>query len=116
MGSRRVDDIDRKAEPESRSLVASAARLAGRAERKSGPYGRRGADGRSRQNGGGNGPEGAPGQTLADGYVRKSPVQPVREMANYRRKKALRAAEVVLALAVLAVLLWLVLQSGLLAF
>ena len=116
MGSRRMDDIGQKTGPEGRSLVAHAARLAGKADRGSGPSRRPGAGRCSRQNGGGNGPQAAPRQTLFDGYVRQSPVQPVREMADYRRKKTLRAAQTALILAVLAILLWLVLKSGLLAF
>jgi len=117
MGNRRTEYIGQKIEPESRSLVAFAARLAGKADRAagSGPSGP-GAGRRFRRNGGANGPEAAPRQTLFDGYVRKSPVQPVREMANYRRKKVVRAVEVALLLAVLMILLWLVLQSGILAF
>lgn len=51
-----------------------------------------------------------------DGYVRRSPVQPIREIAGYRRRLALRAVGAAALLTALLILLWLVLRTGILAF
>lgn len=54
--------------------------------------------------------------TAPDGYVRRSPVQPVREVPGYRRRRVLRVVGGAVLLTALLVLLWLVLRTGILAF
>lgn len=52
----------------------------------------------------------------ADGYVRRSPVQPCRTPPGYRRRVLLRAALTVLAAVLTAAALYWILNSGLLRF
>lgn len=62
----------------------------------------------------------APGETVAtpppppcpaaDGYLRRSPVQPVHEAANYRRGLFLRGVGAAVAVAAVCTVVWLLLQ------
>lgn len=52
----------------------------------------------------------------ADGYVRRSPVQPYRTAPGYRRRILLRAVLTALAAILAAAALWEILNSGLLRF
>ncbi|MCD7888279.1 MAG: hypothetical protein LUG44_11860 [Clostridiales bacterium] len=51
-----------------------------------------------------------------DGYVRRSPVQPICESADYRRQIVRRIVNGVVVVIVALVLVWLLLRSGILAF
>ncbi len=51
-----------------------------------------------------------------DGYVRRSPVQPIYEAADYRRRIIRRIVNGVVVVIVALVLVWLLLRSGILAF
>ncbi len=51
-----------------------------------------------------------------DGYVRRSPVQPIYESADYHRKIVRRVVNGVAAVIVALALVWLLLRSGILAF
>ena len=53
-----------------------------------------------------------PQQPAADGYVRRSPVQPVHQAADYRFRQALRAVQVIALIAVVCVGLSLLSQLG----
>ncbi len=55
-------------------------------------------------------------RSAPDGYVRNSPVQPICESADYRRRIIRRGMSAVILLLVALVLVWLLLQSGILAF
>lgn len=60
--------------------------------------------------------EGAAVVVCADGYVRRSPVQPLRTPPGYRRRVLLRAALTALAAILATAALWWILNSGLLRF
>ncbi len=51
-----------------------------------------------------------------DGYMRRSPVQPIYESADYRQRIVRRIVSAVIAVAVMMALVWLLLRSGILAF
>lgn len=81
------------------SLVNQASRLTGRAIREGEAALKQGRGGKRRR-------RPAPGETVEgvprparaarDGYVRRSPVQPVFQAADYRRRQALRVVGVIL--------------------
>ena len=54
----------------------------------------------------------AAGAVGRDGYVRRSPVQPVHQAADYRFRQALRAVQVIALIAVVCVGLSLLSQLG----
>ena len=97
------------------SLVNQASRLTGKAFREGEAAWKRGRETARRR-------RPAPGETVeerprasrtaGDGYVRRSPVQPVFQAADYRRRQALRAAGVVLLVALACVGLSLLNQLG----
>ena len=55
---------------------------------------------------------GRPPRPGRDGYVRRSPVQPVHQAADYRFRQALRAVQVIVLIAVVCVGLSLLSQLG----
>lgn len=95
------------------SLVSQASRMTGKAF-QAGEEALRGQMGRARRH------RAAPGETVAappppprpaaDGYVRRSPVQPVHEAANYRRGLVLRGVGAVVAIAAVCAAVWLLLR------
>lgn len=95
------------------SLVSQASRMTGKAF-QAGEVALRGQMGRARRH------HVAPGETVAappppprpaaDGYVRRSPVQPVHEAANYRRGLVLRGVGAVVAIAAVCAAVWLLLR------
>lgn len=95
------------------SLVSQASRMTGKAF-QAGEEALRGQMGRTRHH------RAAPGETVAappppprpaaDGYVRRSPVQPVHEAANYRRGLVLRGVGAVVAIAAVCAAVWLLLR------
>lgn len=90
------------------NLVADANRAAGKALQKGEDTARRKWRDRSRRgpvNASASRPRPAPAVRLADGYVRRAPVQPVYEAPGYRRKLLLR---VVWVLIVVALVLFLI--------
>ena len=96
------------------SLVNQASQLTGRAIRKGeAAWKKRGAAGRRRSACGPTVEEAArptrPGQ---DGYVRRSPVQPVHQAADYRRRLVLKGVGVVALIAVACAAVSLLLQLG----
>ena len=96
------------------SLVNQASQLTGRAIRKGeAAWKKRGAAGRRRSACGPTVEEAArptrPGQ---DGYVRRSPVQPVHQAADYRLRQVLRVVQVIVLIAVVCVGLSLLSQLG----
>lgn len=98
------------------SLVNQASRLTGKAIREGEAAVKRAA-GRDRRR-----TAGEPRATAAadrprprqaaDGYVRRSPVQPVHQAADYRFRQALRAVQVIVLIAVVCVGLSLLSQLG----
>lgn len=60
-------------------------------------------------------PEAAP-RPAPDGYMRRSPVQPVRVAEDYRKKQVKKAAGIALLCVCAVVGVWLLLQTNLLAF
>jgi len=99
------------------SLVGQASRwgmeLSRQAENLARPHGRRS---RTREAGDVRPAKGAPVRPAEDGYIRRSPVQPVMEPLAYRRQLTMRALRVAGLAALVAVGLFLLLRSGLLAF
>ncbi len=95
------------------SLVSQASRMTGKAF-QAGEEALRGQMSRAHRH------HAAPGETVAappppprpaaDGYVRRSPVQPVHEAANYRRGLVLRGVGAVVAIAAVCVAVWLLLR------
>jgi|GEM_PF-1777205 len=112
MEKRRVEEHAGGQAAEGKSLVAAAAQLFGRTERQQ-ESGRKRRAGRPGANENG---AFAFRRACADGYVRRSPVQMVKEKPVYRRKKALKAVRLALFLAFLAALVYLAAQCGILAF
>lgn len=96
------------------SLVNQASQLTGRAIRKGeAAWKKRGAAGRRRSACGPTVEEAArPTRPVRDGYVRRSPVQPVHQAADYRLRQALRAVQVIALIAVVCVGLSLLSQLG----
>ena len=58
----------------------------------------------------------SPPAPLADGYVRRSPVQPVRVSADYYRRRVRRIIGLIVLGAVLVVLVRILIGTGILAF
>ena len=98
------------------SLVSQASRLAGRAVLEGEEALRRELHGRpARRNAPQNVVETAPPpvRPAADGYVRRSPVQPVYEAADYHRRLALRVVGTVLLAAAAGVAVFILSRLGL---
>lgn len=95
------------------SLVSQASRMTGKAF-QAGEEALRSQMGRSRRYGA------VPGETVAtpppppcpaaDGYVRRSPVQPVHEAVNYRRGLILRGVGAAVAVVAVCTAVWLLLR------
>lgn len=92
------------APPQPGSLVRQAAR----------------AKGRSARSPGGAAPENGPADhapvPLADGYLRRSPVQPVRVSADYYRRRIRRILGLIFLAAALIALVRILIGAGILAF
>lgn len=108
MSNTQMDNDINHTPTEGRSLIAAAKRLSGKAQQ-----GRK-SESRFRQRAG-SGPE-QQTRAFTDGYVRRSPVQQVKEKPDYRRKRTMKAVQIVLFMAVLVALIYLALQTGLLSF
>ena len=97
------------------SLVNQAHRFTGRAFQAGEEALRRGVRWAGGQGGSNDGfveTPSQPQQPAADGYVRRSPVQPVYRAKNYYRRLLLRAAGLVALAAVACVAVYLLLQLG----
>lgn len=97
------------------SLVNQAHRFTGRAFQAGEDALRRGVRWAGGQGGSNDGfveTPSQPQQPAADGYVRRSPVQPVHQAADYRFRQALRAVQVIALIAVVCVGLSLLSQLG----
>ena len=97
------------------SLVNQASQLTGRAIREGeAVWKRRGVSAARRRSAVGPTVEEAsrPPRPSRDGYVRRSPVQPVHRAADYRRRQMMRAVQVIAVIAVACVGLSLLSQLG----
>lgn len=110
MDNRQMEDSTQNPKAESRSLVAAAKKLYGR----NAPS--RQQEKRQRGRSFSTGDSGETGRVYADGYVRRSPVQPVKEKPDYRQKRVLKAVQLALLLAFLAALVYVAFRYKILSF